>query len=102
MATKLRRLETYSEMLIRLAGAASKRGIRIYTYNPTGDYFATSRSQPSSLHRVTKWSCDCEGFRWHRRCTHYAALLEQLGELPPMPEPGSGIFWPPIRLAEAA
>jgi len=102
MATKLRRLETYPEMLIRLAGAASKRGIRIYSYNPTGDYFATSRSQPSSLHRVTRWSCDCEGFRWHGRCTHHAALLEHLGELPLTPEPASVALWPPFHLAEAA
>ena len=102
MATKVRRLETYQEMLLRLAGTASKRGIRIYTYEPSGDHFATSRSKPDRLHRVTRWSCDCEGFKWLGRCTHHAALLEHLGELPPTPEPGGAAVIPPYFFAEAA
>ena len=53
VATKIRRLETYEEMLLRLAGTALKRGIRIFAYPPSGDYFATSRSRPLTLHRVT-------------------------------------------------
>ena len=102
MASKIRRLETYQETLLRLAGTASKRGIRVYEYEPAGEYYATSRSRPLTLHRVTRWSCDCEGFKWLGRCTHHAALLEHLGELPPTPEPGGAAIMPQYQLAEAA
>lgn len=103
MVTRIRRLESYPEMLMRLAGTAGKRGIRIYSYEPTGDFYSTSRSKPDSLHRVTRWSCDCAGFKWLGRCTHHAALLEHIGELPPTPtpEPGSPAL-PAPYLAEAA
>ena len=102
MATNLRRLESYPEMLLRLAGTASKRGIRVYTYEPSGQFYATSRSRPTTLHRVTRWSCDCEGFKWLGRCTHHAALLEHLNELPPTPEPAGGATVPAYSFAEAA
>ena len=102
MAATIHRIETYQEMLLRLAGTASKRGIRVYEYEPAGDYYTTSRSRPLTLHRVTRWSCDCEGFKWLGRCTHHAALLEHLGELPPTPEPASAAVRAPLYLAEAA
>lgn len=83
MVAKLRPLETREEALQRLARLARKRGIRVLTYPLTGEQFALSLSHPEVIHRVTPLGCDCLGFTYHNRCTHYAALLESLGELPP-------------------
>jgi hypothetical protein len=83
MATKLRPVETREEALRRLAQIARKRGIRVVTYPVTGEQFALSLSNPETVHRVTPLGCDCLGFTYHNRCTHYAALLEATGELPP-------------------
>ena len=88
MVTKLRLLETRDEALNRLARLARKRGIRVLTYPLTGEQFALSLSHPETVHRVTRLGCDCLGFTYHSRCTHYAALLDSLGELPPE-RPGS-------------
>ncbi|HEX3303776.1 MAG TPA: hypothetical protein VHR64_12905 [Thermomicrobiales bacterium] len=88
MVTKLRLVETRDEAILRLAGLAKKRGIRVLTYPLTGEQFALSLSHPETVHRVTRLGCDCLGFTYHNRCTHYAALLESLGELPPE-QPGS-------------
>jgi hypothetical protein len=88
MVTKLRLLETRDEALNRLARLARKRGIRVLTYPLTGEQFALSLSQPETVHRVTRLGCDCPGFTYHNRCTHFAALLDSLGELPPE-RPGS-------------
>jgi hypothetical protein len=88
MVTKLRLLETRDEALNRLARLARKRGIRVLTYPLTGEQFALSLSHPATVHRVTRLGCDCLGFTYHNRCTHYAALLDSRGELPPE-RPGS-------------
>ena len=88
MVTKLRLVETREEALNRLARLAQKRGIRILTYPLTGEQFALSLSHPETVHRVNRLGCDCLGFTYHNRCTHYAALLDSLGELPPE-RPGS-------------
>ena len=96
MVTKLRLVETREEALNRLARLAQKRGIRVLTYPLTGERFALSLSHPETVHRVNRLGCDCLGFTYHNRCTHYAALLESLGELPPE-RPGS-----PAAPAQAA
>jgi hypothetical protein len=88
MVAKLKAMETRDEALRRLARLAHKRGIRVLTYPLTGEQFALSLSHPEVVHRVTRLGCDCLGFTYHQRCTHYAALLENLGELPPE-HPGS-------------
>jgi hypothetical protein len=85
MITELRPIETRDQALHRLARLARKRGIRILTYPLTGEQFALSLSHPEAVHRVTRLGCDCLGFTYHNRCTHYAALLEMLGELSPEP-----------------
>ena len=103
MVAKLRVLETREEALERLARLARKRGIRVLTYPLTGEQFALSLSRPEVVHRVTRLGCDCLGFTYHNRCTHYAALLESLGELPP-DRPGSpaasGQVSPPVVLCD--
>ena len=96
MVTKLRLVETREEALNRLARLAQKRAIRVLTYPLTGERFALSLSHPETVHRVNRLGCDCLGFTYHNRCTHYAALLESLGELPPE-RPGS-----PAAPAQAA
>ena len=85
MVAKVQNIETRDEALRRLARQAHQRGIRVVRYPITGEHFALSRSQPEIVHRVTPVSCDCLGFSYHNRCTHYAALLEQTGQLPPAP-----------------
>ena len=96
MVTKLRLVETREEALNRLARLAQKRGIRVLTYPLTLEQFALSLSHPETVHRVNRLGCDCLGFTYHNRCTHYAALLESLSELPPE-RPGS-----PAAPAQAA
>lgn len=100
MVAKLRVLETRDQALLRLARLARKRGIRVLTYPLTGETFALSLSHPDVVHRVTPLGCDCLGFTYHNRCTHYAALLELRGELPPdfpdQPAVGSRVAGPVV------
>jgi hypothetical protein len=65
----------------RLADLAQERGLRVFESSP-GVWWATSHSAPFKLHVVTGFSCDCQGFIAHQRCTHHAALLAYLGWLP--------------------
>jgi hypothetical protein len=83
MAEKI--IEPRGEAINRLAAEAKKKGVQIFLYLRTGEYYATSTSSPDELHRVTLVSCDCPGFLRHQRCTHHAALLAELDELPPLP-----------------
>jgi len=73
-------IQQHNEAVVRLAEQAKASGVRIYSYNLT--YYATSKSEPGTLHRVTAWSCDCHAFRFRGRCRHHAALLSHIGELP--------------------
>jgi len=83
-----RPVESRDEALIRLAAVAEERDVKIFTYPHTNEFYATSVSRPGALHRVTALSCTCAGFVRHQRCVHFAALLEHIGELPPIePEP---------------
>src|SRR5215218_204263 len=87
MEQERRAVETVDQAIHRLAAVATVRGVRVYVYPPTGEHYATSASTPGLLHRVTLLSCDCPGFVRHGRCTHHAALLAELDQLPPLPEP---------------
>ncbi len=71
--------------LHRLANQAESRGIRILL-TADGEHFATSTSNPTTLHRVSEQGCDCKGFSYWGRCSHHALLLSQLGLIPD-PEP---------------
>ena len=79
--------ETHDAALVRLAHKARAAGIRLYRDRNDGRHYASSVSQPGTLHYVTGLSCDCVGFATHRRCQHFAALLAALGWLATDPEP---------------
>src|SRR4051812_19408020 len=79
--------ETLTQALHRLAGQAREFDLQVLHYdcaNGTREYFVTSHSESGRLHRVTAFSCDCQGFMRHQRCSHFAALLDAIGELPPV------------------
>jgi len=63
----------------RLAQQARQDGTKLKRDRLTGEYFATSSSQPGKLYRVTIFSCQCQGFRTHGRCRHHSALLAHFG-----------------------
>ena len=79
----IRQIEQHDEAVVRLAAQATANGVRIYACDLT--YYATSTSDPGTLHRVTAWSCDCIGYVFHGRCQHHAALLQHIGDLPAVP-----------------
>ncbi len=72
--------ESHDQAVIRLAGEAAARGVRVFRAG--SEWFAPSRTRPGTLHRVTAYSCDCPGFARHQRCGHHSALLAHLGWLP--------------------
>ena len=74
--------ETPAQITHRLAFGAINAGIRIFQYPHTGEFYASSYRQPDILHRVTRVSCDCGAFIRRGRCSHHAALLHHIGELP--------------------
>ncbi len=78
------------EALARLAAKARRDGIRLYR-DRSGRYFASSTSTPGTLHYLTGYSCDCQGFAAHQRCKHHAALMSALGWLQGAPEPDPGM-----------
>ncbi len=97
-------MESHDASIVRLAQTAQQRGIQVFREVTTGQWFATSTSNPGTLHRVTAVSCDCLGFVAHQRCSHHSALLAKLGWLPriaeelPATEPcafckSTGEFW---------
>lgn len=75
------------------AAKARQDGMQLLRNTDTAEYFATSKSQPGTLHRVTLASCDCLGFARHQHCRHHSALtmaflLQELTETPEStPEP---------------
>src|SRR5215213_6177478 len=86
MEQRSRLVETHDQAIHRLAALAQERGIAIHWHDrgPIREYYATSGSRPGLLYRVTLHSCDCEGFIRHQRCSHFARLLAELDELPPL------------------
>ncbi len=69
------------EDLHRLANQAEAKGVRILL-TADGEHFATSTSNPTTLHRVSEQGCDCRGFSYWGRCSHHSLLLSQLGLIP--------------------
>lgn len=57
------------------ASKARQEGMELFVDRRTNEYFATSKSQPGTLHRVTLLSCDCLGFVRHQHCRHHSALV---------------------------
>jgi len=92
-----RRRPTTPADLHRLAGVARDRGIRLYQEATTGAWFATSATKPGAVYYVTGYSCTCEGFVYHQRCSHHAALLDRLGWLPDIA--GNVAGSPPVAVA---
>lgn len=82
-------MESHDVAIVRLARTARVRGVQVFRETASGAWFATSASQPGTIHRVTALSCDCMGFVAHQRCTHYAALLDRLGWLPQLATDGA-------------
>jgi hypothetical protein len=78
----------HDQDVCRLAMVARQRNVRVFHYQPTNEHYAVSR-RGDALHRVTRLSCDCLGFQRAQRCTHHAALLDCLGELPAPIDSGS-------------
>jgi hypothetical protein len=80
------RPESREDALIRLADQARATGIKLYQDRADGRFYASSRSQPGAFHRLTGFSCSCQGFIRHGRCSHLAALHSALGWLD-IPDP---------------
>ncbi len=80
-ATIRRIVSQKSEDLHRLADQAERKGVRILL-TADGEHFATSTSDPTTLHRVSPQECDCKGFSYWGRCSHHSLLLSELGLLP--------------------
>ncbi len=85
-SVQVQRSESRDEAICRLASQAAERGVQVFRA-PDGRYYASSLSQPGTLHYVTGHSCDCAGFIRHQRCSHHAALLAHMGWLPASPTP---------------
>ncbi len=64
----------------RLADLARERGLQLFRDGER--WYCTSASRPGESYSLTGYSCTCQGFVSHQRCTHYALLLERLGWLP--------------------
>ncbi len=84
MVTQVRVREVDRPVLIRLVAKARTDGIKLYRAHD-GRHYASSASKPGTLHYVTGFSCDCQGFMSHQRCKHHAALLTALGWIPAPP-----------------
>jgi hypothetical protein len=72
--------------LWRLAEQGAQNGVAILSESASGERFATSASEPGTIHRLTAHGCSCKGFTYAGRCQHHSLLLAQLGWLPD-PEP---------------
>lgn len=78
--------ESREDALIRLADQARTSGVKLYQDRLDGRFYASSRSQPGTFHRLSGFSCSCRGFLQHGRCAHLAALHSALGWLD-IPDP---------------
>jgi len=79
-------ITTAEDTLIRLADQARASGVKLFQDRADGRFYASSRSQLGTFHRLTGFSCSCQGFIRHGRCSHLAALHSALGWLD-SPEP---------------
>ncbi len=80
-STQTRIATQRAEDLHRLADQGERKGIRILL-TTDGEHFATSSSDPTTLHRVSQQGCDCRGFSYWQRCSHHLLLLSELGLIP--------------------
>ena len=87
MSTVTTQPESREAALIRLADQARTTGVKLYQDRAEGRFYASSRSQPGTFHRLSGFSCSCQGFIRHGRCAHLAALHSALGWLDPEPTP---------------
>lgn len=77
--------ETRTDAMRRMLQIARDSGVRLLVAT-SGDFYATSVSQPGMIYLVTPESCGCRGFEQHRHCRHVAALWSHLGYLSDAPE----------------
>ncbi len=66
-----------TESLITIGGK-EKRII----WNGIADALVASESKPGSWHQLVfvdrRWVCDCDGYRWHKICSHSRAVAVDL------------------------
>jgi hypothetical protein len=84
--------ESREDALMRLATQAKASGVKLYMDKVDGRFYASSRSQPGALHRLTGFSCTCQGFIRHGRCGHLAALHSALGWINVDPDPAGAVL----------
>jgi hypothetical protein len=80
----------------RLADLAHERGLQLFRDGQR--WYCSSASDRGGCHLVTGFSCDCQGFIAHQRCTHHALLLERLGWLPEIEDAPAPLPAPPACL----
>jgi hypothetical protein len=68
-----------TEQVQAAAQRAKARGVRIVCEPISGEWFATSGSDPGRLYRVTAVSCTCPAFLERQHCQHNALLLVERG-----------------------
>lgn len=75
--------ETAQQRAFRLASKAVISGVRIFTERTTGQQFATSATDATTLYAVdvAARSCGCRGFEKYGMCAHLALALAQAGKL---------------------
>lgn len=57
------------------AAKARQEGLQLLHDPRSQAFYATSKSRPGTLHRVTLLSCDCLGFIRHGHCRHHSAIV---------------------------
>ena len=57
---------------------AESHGIKLFD-SEVGT-FATSKSDPDRLYRVSGGHCDCKGFEHRGHCKHYALLVARVAD----------------------
>jgi hypothetical protein len=83
----------------RLADLAHERGLQLFRDGQR--WYCSSATDRGGCHYVTGFSCDCQGFIAHQRCTHHALLLERLGWLPEL-EDAAPVLAAVARTSDAA
>lgn len=69
--SEIAELKSHAERAVK----ARREGMQLFHDSRTNEYFATSKSQPGTMHRVTLFSCDCLGFVRHQHCRHHSSLV---------------------------
>ncbi len=77
--------ETPAQRLHRLAAKAQIEGVRVFAVAGHDRLFAVSSARIDSTAYLVEprfGRCGCDGWKRHKVCTHLAAVLNELGELP--------------------